>query len=527
MKTVQRWGRVSWLAILALSVAACSSGGDSGPSTSPDTSGAGETSEDRTYDISFMGYSYAKFPEPDGAGVQAIREKFNANIESQYILNSDFNSKLSVVMASGDMPDVVHISANDSNYYKWARQGAFLPLDEYLDQFESFRNVPDSIWDQFRVDGKIYSIPMYAATYSFSNVVRQDWLDNLGLEVPTSYEELLEVAIAFTKDDPDQNGVDDTYGFAMGENVSPDYAAGAYWSGGWYHQDEEGNYIPGVIGPGRREVIETLAEAYKQGAVTKDFAVLNWAQANKEFYSGKAGIFIGTPSGMVEEYYLGLLEVNPEARITSIPHFVAPDGSQGRLLNQGYFGLTTLSAELKNDPDKVMKILEILDYGRQFIPLEERTPDNEHFDWLMGGEGVGYDMVDGKAVPKPGSESIAPIGYMFQREEYRPTAPNDEANQYSKAAYNDPRMQQFISQIEEMEATYNQTPYADPSRGIFSEVHAQKGAELTQFITGEITKMISGQRPVEEWDTMVEEWKARGGAEWIKEVNEGIKERSS
>lgn len=527
--TKKRWiSAGSVLMTVALTAAACSGGGSQGTSQPSGEPGTKQAEENKMHEISFMNFAYTIFPAAEGAGVDAIKEKFNAHIKSQFILQSDFNSKLSVVMASGDMPDVVAIKDLDSNYYKWARQGAFLPLDDYIDQYETFRMVPDEIWDQIRVDGKIYSIPMYAPTYVFSNIIRKDWLDNLGLSMPTNYEELLEVAIAFTKNDPDGNGKDDTYGFALGENISPEYMAGAYWSGGWYHKNENGDYIPGIIGPGRKEVIETLAAAYREGAVTKDFAVLNWAQANKEFYSGKAGIFIGTPTGMVEEYYTGLLEVNPEARLASIPHFVAPDGSQGRLLGQGYFGLSTLSSKLKNDPEKVMKILEIMDYGRQFIPVNERTPDNEVFDWLMGHEGVGYEMVDGKAVLKPGSESITPIQYMLQRHEFwKPWAPNDEANQYSIASYNDPRMQQFIAEIEEMEATYNKTPYADPSRGIFSEAQSSKGADLQKYIIGEQTKMISGQRPLSDWDQMVKEWMGRGGADIIREINDGIKERGA
>ena len=45
--------------------------------------------------------------------------------------------------------------------------------------------------------------------------IRQDWLDNLGLKMPTTIEELKEVARAFTEDDPDGNGQNDTYGLAV------------------------------------------------------------------------------------------------------------------------------------------------------------------------------------------------------------------------------------------------------------------------------------------------------------------------
>jgi putative aldouronate transport system substrate-binding protein len=135
-------------------------------------------------------------------------------------------------------------------------------------------------------------------------------------------------------------------------------------------------------------------------------------------------------------------------------------------------------------------------------------------------------MENGKAVLKKGYEKDAPLHYMLQRHEpYTPWAPNDAANQYSTSQYDSKDMQQFIAKIEDMEKTYNKTPYADPSRGIITETQAKKELELNEFIIGEQIKMISGARPVSEWDKMVDEWKARGGADWIKEMNAAINER--
>lgn len=509
------------VSLLSIAVAACSGGGKPAADPKPGDANSPGT---KMHEISFLNFAYTIFPDPNGKGVEAIKQKFNANIKAQFVLQSDYKEKLNVIMASGDMPDVVAVKDLDSNYYKWAKQGAFLPLDDYIDKYATFKGVPKTIYDQFRVNGKIYSIPMYAPTYTFSGTIRQDWLDNLGLKMPTNYKELLEVAIAFTKNDPDKNGKNDTYGFALGQDISPTHAMGAYWSPAWYHKDKDNNYIPGLIGPGRKEVIETLAAAYKEGAVTKDFAVLNWAQTNKEFYSGKAGIFIGTPTGMVEEYYTGLLKVNPTAKVAPIPFFKAPDGSQGNPKARGFFGLTTLSAKLKDDPDKINKILEILDYGRQFIPVAERTPQNQQFDWIMGGNGIGYEMIDGKPAPKAGQEANTPIQYMLQRHEFwKPWSPNDEANQYSIASYSSKEMQSFIATIEQMEKTYNKTPYDDPSYLVYSETQASKGTELDKYLLGEQTKMISGQRPIADWDKVTEEWKGRGGSQLMKEINDGIK----
>ncbi|MCU6712818.1 extracellular solute-binding protein [Paenibacillus sp. J5C_2022] len=520
---------------LSLTAAACSNSNEPVPTSQPapqNDSGQKQAEETNTpekpVDISYLSFAYNIFPDPGGNGVDMIREKFNANIDSQFVQASDFNNKLSVLMASGDMPDTVFITGSSNNYVKWARQGAFLPLNDYIDDYETFRLVPDVVWDQIAVDGNIYSIPGYAPTYTFSGIIRQDWLDQLQLDMPTNYEELKQVAIAFAKNDPDNNGEDDTYGIALGMNIRPDYAMGAFWSTAWYHKDEEGQYIPGIISPGRKEVIQTLAEAYAEGGVTKDFAVLNSSQTAKEFFSGKAGIYIGVPHGMNESEFVAFKQTHPQAEVAPIPFFVAPDGSQGGYKAPGYVGLTTLSGKLKDNPEKVKKILEIVDYGRTFIPIEERTADNERFDWLFGGEGIGYDMEDGKAVLKSGEESNTPIQYMLARHEYwKPWAPNNEANQFAKTLYTDPDMRKLATAIEEMELQYNKTPYDNPVLGIFSETAATKGGEIDKFIIGEQIKMIAGQRPLSDWDDIVEEWKARGGTQIIQEMNDGIQARQA
>ena len=72
--------------------------------------------------------------------------------------------------------------------------------------------------------------------------------------------------------------------------------------------------------------------------------------------------------------------------------------------------------------------------------------------------------------------------------------------------------------LEDTEKTYNKDPYDNPFYKVYSETYSQKGAELDKYLINEQAKMISGQRPVSERDQMVEEWKARDGAELIREV---------
>ncbi|MEF3302341.1 extracellular solute-binding protein [Paenibacillus sp. GYB003] len=474
--------------------------------------------------VSFINYVYDDIPPLEGESLRMIRDRFRIQIKPRFVPQSDYTSKLSVLMASGTIPDVVSLKDLDSNFFNWAKQGAFLPLDDYYDKYPTLKQVPAHIRDQFYVNGHIYGIPRYYPNqYTFVIVLRKDWLDRLKLPVPTSYEELKRTALAFTKDDPDGNGKADTYGMALSQDIGPDYNAGAYWAAdAWYHKNGDGDFVPGLIGPGRREVIQMLADLYKEGAVTKDFAVLNWAQGNKEFYGGKAGIFIGTPRGMSETYMESLLNANPNAQFAFVEPFEAPDGSRGYTSQSGFLGITALSSELARDPDKVKQIMAVIDFGRMFIPPAERKPNNPDYDWRLGGLGSGY-FVDSKGTltfTKP-AEGKIPSSYLFDSFMW---APGDEANQYS-AYYQNPKLKELTAGLERMFVKYKDKTYINPARGIVTPTRSQKETELVKYVLAEQTKMIVGQRPVAEWDAMVKEWMDRGGADLIKEVNEAIRQR--
>ena len=73
----------------------------------------------------------------------------------------------------------------------------------------------------FAAKEALYALPnMNATVYNLSLLwIRQDWLDNLGLARPETMEDVINIARAFTKDDPDQNGADDTYGLAFSQTL--------------------------------------------------------------------------------------------------------------------------------------------------------------------------------------------------------------------------------------------------------------------------------------------------------------------
>jgi putative aldouronate transport system substrate-binding protein len=472
--------------------------------------------------LTAMRYFYGDIPPSDGKGIKMINEKFNTDYSINLIPQGSYDEKLQAVIASGKIPDMIAFQSADltNRYNKFAKQGAFLALDDYVKQYPSIQKIPQYVLDQFKVNGKLYAVPGYYPQFGFTVILRKDWLDNLGLKVPTNYEELKAVAVAFTKNDPDKNGKNDTYGLAIGKDINHPIPMGAYWEPeAWYHKDAQGRFIPGFVSNARKEMIQWFSDLYKVGAMTKDFATLDWGATNKEFYSGKAGIFIGTPRGMAQQYMESLIQLNPKADFVHLEPFKAPDGSQGMAASRGFLGMIAISAEAGKDPVKAKRAFDILDFGRKFYPNDQKNDKTKDYDWLLGGLDQGYELKNGIGVAKTASVSqgLVPSSYLPDNAGW----PAKDADVDYPKNYSEPHL---VKLVEEISKTYSTMKlYHNPSYNVISETDLTKGTDLKKYLLDEQSKMIAGQRPIADWDKMVDEWKAKGGENLIKETNDGIK----
>lgn len=475
--------------------------------------------DDKTkkFTISYMSGMSGVVPPNDGAGVKMINEKFNVDYKVNLFPMTDATTKINATVAAGDMPDIVNwVGPNLNNYGQLAKQGAFLPLDDYIKDYPSLKMVPDYVWDAMKINGKIYSIPRYfPVQYGSTPIIRKDWLDKLGLKMPTTYEELKQVAIAFTTKDPDGNGKNDTFGIMMQTGIAPDMGMGAYWKpDAWIHKNKDGQYIPGIISDTNKELAKWIGDVYKSGAIFTDWAVTNAAEAKKQFFAGKAGIYIAQPYDVGPASYTTLRGLDAKAELAAIPPFKAPDGSQGYLGQPGWSGRFVLNAKLKDDPAKVRRILSMMEAFRTFIPADQKKPENKDYDWLLGGKDVGYKVNNGAIVSEWG-KGLSPLEYL----EDRMWAPNDEALEVTKAAaVTDPLQKMSVTSLEQMHK--DTKIFINPANRVVSETfNAKFWANVTKFNT-EVTKMIYGQRSFDDWDKIVAEFLADGGTQMIKEVNE-------
>ncbi len=129
----------------------------------------------------------------------------------------DATEALSLRMAAGDYPDIILSNLlNASDVSKYAASGVLVPLDQFINEkdtpniWKMFEENPEVKAANYLPDGKMYSLPslvQFEPQYlERVNFINKTWLDKLGLEVPTTLDELKEVLRAFKTQDPNGNG---------------------------------------------------------------------------------------------------------------------------------------------------------------------------------------------------------------------------------------------------------------------------------------------------------------------------------
>ena len=133
--------------------------------------------------------------------------------------STDSNEAMNLLLATGDLPDIVGGNLIKQPVNQYGPEGAFVPLNDLVEDHAPnikawFDDHPE-IWDAIKAyDGNVYYIPYLPdGKYARAWFVRQDWLDALGLEAPDNVEELYDVLVAFRDQDPNGNGVQDEIPF--------------------------------------------------------------------------------------------------------------------------------------------------------------------------------------------------------------------------------------------------------------------------------------------------------------------------
>lgn len=474
--------------------------------------------------------------------------------------------KLNLAMVSGDLPDV--IMCTGKNLSQMAAGKMILPLDELIDAYGSplLHYVLDSLDEAtkggaratFSKDGNMYGMPIVVDTWSGSwgnNWIRQDLLEELGKEIPTTIEEYEDVLKAYKAAYPDGYGIllsaGNSDSISGMETVMEAYGA---YPGKW-QADEAGNLVYGSIQPSVKEGLSKLQEWYKNGWIDPEFVVKDAVKANETLIAGNALAYRGRWHS-VWSPFPDMLANDPSIDMVAHAPLAQEDGTVETVLSPAYTSATqcfAISAECEN-PQAVIEqfnvtidqhyrnneqvrayVKEHYGYDFMFEPYEEREPLNPEvgnpakyiYDYPEDIEGPvfnGYGEQHGMYMNQGATELLDQYLKLIDTEKgllpEEDLTLNDKVEQgkYTQPQNRWPALRSSVELYREMEEK-GQVSFdaftGAPTQGMIDSNAYLKKLELETF-----SQIIMGQAPVDDFDTFVKNWLEAGGEQITQEVND-------
>ncbi|HZG87785.1 extracellular solute-binding protein [Paenibacillus sp.] len=519
MLTNQRTSKKSLAILLAAgmtTLAACSgnsgTGSEPAPSTGGDTTqstdnkGAEAPAKQDPLKISFMvpGFDPENlgYPDDNSVVIKAIEEYTNTDLSMQFVPNSTYGDKMNITLASGELPTLMVIDPKNPSFINAARNGAFWEIGPYLKDYKNLSQANPVVLNNTSVDGKIYGIYRERTLGRMGMTLNADWMKKLGLEAPKTIDEFYNVLKAFSEQDPDGNGKDDTYGIVITKWHGP-WDIMQVWFGApnKWGEDANGKLVPTHMTPEYKEALKFFKKLYDEKLVNEDFAVMDSAVWNDPFINGEAGVFVDVADNarrlddkMQEKYG------KRDEPYTAV--FQAPVGPKGHrdMPTSGYANVIAISKTSIKTEEQLKRVLTFLD---QLNDVEMQMVLE------YGIEGRHYKMENGFVVPIESNEP----GLKKERLSLNqmtmyigPDLPTREVTPINKM-------------ITDVQKANEQIVVANPAEPLISEVYSQKGQQLDNIILDARIQYIVGQIDDNGLQAAHDLWLKTGGQEYIDEIN--------
>jgi putative aldouronate transport system substrate-binding protein len=420
------------------------------------------------------------------AWLKEVEKQANVKLEYEAPPINNYLDRLQIVMASGDLPDVVYIWTLDQNYEKWASEGMLIPLDDKYPKYENLvKNISKNQWEVARVSAtkKVHGVPKPQESPPRAYIVNQEWLDKLGMKAPSTLNELYEFAKAVATRDPDGNGKADTFA------ISPAYPNGnMIWGEPWlmsafglHHETEkgtkdvDGNYKIREKFTGYYKYLEFLNKLYTEKLMDPEFFLNKVYGDSEKVLQNRVAIFQGQMPGMNDT----TKEPKALTKFTAYPPIANEKGESVKFTPPAVWGAWCITSSAKN----VDGILKFLDWGNS----------QEGFTLMnMGIKGVHYSEMDveKKLVTKTQAQMdksrVDFSGYMPIAASFggKGLTLYETPEKGAKAAKD---TNFYLSKIKEVEVPVVKAPKLDDFKTANPDLVKKKNELEIKYVTGDVT----------------------------------------
>lgn len=324
-----------------------------------------------------------------------LMKETGVTIDFQHPPANQGKEQFSLLLADGNLPDLMEYAW--MNYpggpEKAIRDGNIMALNEVFEKYcpnvmKYLEENPDVDKMIKTDDGNYYVFPFVrgdeALCHTIGPMLREDWLEELGLEVPTTIDEWHTVLTAFKE--KKGAAAPFTWEYTMEALTQENPFAYAYGASKTYYIGSDKKVHFGAVEDGYKQYLTTFNQWYKEGLIDQDLATLALDQVSAKMTNGQGGASMGWAGSRMGTWITAAQKTDPNYMLVAAPYPTLEKGAKpemgqidNRYPNQGCVAITT---SCKN----VELAARLLDYAYS---------EEGHMLFNFGIEGESYTMIDG------------------------------------------------------------------------------------------------------------------------------------
>lgn len=481
-----------------------------------------KTNRDGTVDIELWFGAAASEAGPipaDWVGYKIIKDKLKINLKLTALPSSesDQDTKINAAGAANALPDIFMVSNNV--YPTLVKNKLLAPVDT---MYKMMPNRTAKLYDAASrafttVNKHSYALAQPGSIVRNEGVlIRQDWLDKLGLKVPVTTEEYFNVMKAFTEKDPDGNGKNDTYGYGaflelsatnegLGKRFDPIF--GAFGVAGTWNLTSAKTAGLNILKPEYYDAMVYVKRMVDAGVVDPNYLAYKKDDFRAAWKQGRFGIMREQNAAYASQANYTPFDRNfPDGSWVVVEPPMGPKGQKSAGTYAQAYRMYAVSAKAAK-ADKMETIAKLLEW---------MSSDEGYYLLGWGVEGVNY-VFDKDGVPTAEglkdpskaynlSENI-PLTQLRNMVYYNSDA--ELASRYPTWTTIKGKKMSALTALREMQAkSWTACTGQDKM--------PQPDADLKRFYEQGVVEFLTGKRTLNptEWQKFVTEFKNVGGQKW-------------
>lgn len=326
---------------------------------------------------------------------KAWMEQTGVEIEFLHPPTGQDNEQFSLLLADGNLPDMMEYSwmTYPGGPEKAINDGVIISLNDVFEKYcpnlMAYLKANPDVDKMIKTDaGNYYVFPFIRGDEVLTNTIglmlRQDWLDDINMEVPTTIDEWHTVLTKFKEEKGASAPF--SYEYTMGALTDQNPFTYAFNTSKSFYLGSDKKIHFGAVEEGYKEFLSTFSQWYKEELIDQDLATLALDQVSAKMTNGSAGASIGWAGSRMGVWINAAIATDTEYSLVAAPYPTINKGDypefgqkENRYPNQGSVAITTSCKDIET-------AARLLDYAYS---------EAGHMLFNFGVEGESYEMVEG------------------------------------------------------------------------------------------------------------------------------------